>query len=150
MSPVPYPPDLRAAAVADYVAGMTCNEIAKARGVGASTISNWLKAAGVELRKPAPRTGLTTPRDCAIEGCNRPHASRGYCHLHYKREVARADVPRRTSPFHLEDVEWMAATGEELSRAARRMGVKERTLIRHLERAKRYDLIRKLRSEVVA
>lgn len=145
-----HPPEFRAAVVAEYVAGKTCNELAAAHGIGASTVSNWVKAAGYQLRPAAPRARVPVPKWCAVDGCDRPHAARGYCHLHYKREVARAEVPRRNPALHLEDVEWMASTGEELSRAARRIGVAERTLIRHLERANRYDLIRKLRGRAVA
>lgn len=90
-------------------------------------------------------------RTCTVEGCGEKHAARGYCNRHYKHAIARAGAQRRASAIHLEDVEWMANTGENWDRAAERLGVKESTLLRHLERAGRYDLIRKLqRREVFA
>ena len=87
---------------------------------------------------------------CKIDDCDRKHLARGYCNLHYKREIVRPDVERRSPPIHLEDVEWMAETGEVWDRAVERLGVKENTLLRHLERADRYDLIRKLKRRVAA
>lgn len=40
----------------------------------------------------------------------------------------------------IEDIEWMARTGETLERAARRLKVKPMSLIRRLERRGRLDL----------
>lgn len=87
---------------------------------------------------------------CRVDGCERKHLARGYCNTHYKREIVRADVDRRSAPIHLEDVEWMAETGEKWTGAIHRLGVKESTLERFLERAERQDLIRKLRRRVAA
>lgn len=88
---------------------------------------------------------------CVVEGCHREHRARGYCGTHYNTLISRAGSPRRASPIHLEDVEWMAETGEVWDRAVERLGVKENTLRKHLERHGRYDLIRKLRRrEMVA
>lgn len=87
---------------------------------------------------------------CKVEGCDAKHLARGYCNTHYKREIVRADTERRSPRIHLEDVEWMAETGETWPIAVERLGVKENTLLRHLERANRYDLIRKLQRRVAA
>lgn len=87
---------------------------------------------------------------CRVEDCDNPHAARGYCNRHYKREISRAGATRRRQPIQLEDVEWMAETGEVWERAAQRLDVKEGTLLRYLERAHRYDLIRKLQRRVTA
>lgn len=87
-------------------------------------------------------------KTCSI--CPNKHQARGYCQTHYNKLIARAHTKQRNSPIHLEDVEWMAETGEEWSRAAQRLGVKESTLLRYLERARRYDLIRKLQRRVAA
>lgn len=81
---------------------------------------------------------------CTYPSCDRKHAARGFCQHHYKREITRAGVDRRSPPIHIEDVEWMAETGETWLRAIDRLGVKENTLKRHLERAGRYDLIRRM------
>ena len=87
---------------------------------------------------------------CTVPDCDRPHAARGYCNRHYKHYVCRAGRTRRTSAIVLEDVEWMAETGEHWDRAVLRLGVKENTLLRYLERAGRYDLIRRLQKRVAA
>lgn len=87
---------------------------------------------------------------CKVEGCDEKHQARGFCNRHYKREIYRAGVTRRRPPIHLEDVEWMADTGETWERAAERLDVKPNTLLRYLERAHRYDLIRKLQRRVMA
>ena len=94
--------------------------------------------------RPSLHTG------CKVDGCDRPHLARGYCNLHYKREIVRADAERRSPRIHTEDVEWMAETGETWLIAVERLGVKENTLLRHLERAGRYDLIQKLQRRLVA
>lgn len=91
-------------------------------------------------------------KTCTVDGCDRKHLARGYCRTHYAALVTRAGAPRREAPraIHIEDVEWMAETGEVLERAAERLGVKPNTLERQLERAGRYDLVRKLRRRVMA
>lgn len=33
---------------------------------------------------------MSSPRICSIEGCERPHEARGFCHRHYQRLVRRA------------------------------------------------------------
>lgn len=89
-------------------------------------------------------------RTCTVDGCTDKHLARGYCRHHYGTHIERPDAPRRTPAIHLEDVEWMAETGEEWTRAVERLGVKEATLLRHLERAGRYDLVQKLQRRAVA
>lgn len=90
------------------------------------------------------------PKVCAVDGCNRKHRARGYCDTHYKREVVRATAQRRSEPLHLEDIEWLAETGEVWERAIQRLNTREDTLRKFLERHGRYDLIRTLRRRVVA
>lgn len=87
---------------------------------------------------------------CIVDGCDGKHLARGYCNVHYKRVVIRGLDAEGSPRIHLEDVEWMADTGETWLIAVERLGVKENTLLRHLERAGRYDLIRKLQRRLVA
>jgi hypothetical protein len=87
-------------------------------------------------------------RTCSVPGCTAKHVARGFCSVHYKREVSRAGAERRSTaiPIHLEDVEWMADTGETWLGAASRLGVHPKTLERRLHRDGRYDLVTRLRS----
>ena len=135
MSPRPYSPELRAATVADYQAGMTLDEIAAARGVGASTVGAWVKAAGVPIRAAKRRAHITyshQARPCAVEGCDRKHRAKGYCGLHYGRYVLGHQpldrfVGVRTEE-RLEDCRWMAECGEHLTGAANRLGITRNAL----------------------
>lgn len=89
-------------------------------------------------------------KPCTIEGCPEKHLARGYCRKHYATHIERPNSPRRASAIVLEDVEWLAETGEVWERAIERLGVKENTLRKYLERHDRYDLIRKLRRREIA
>ena len=89
-------------------------------------------------------------KTCTIDGCSNKHVARGFCRRHYGAYIEPVDTPRRAPAIHLEDVEWMAETGEVWERAIERLGVKENTLRKHLERHGRYDLIGKLRRRVAA
>ena len=86
-----------------------------------------------------PRVG------CVMEGCDRKHQARGYCELHYKR-IAKG----QKAPLHIEDIEWMAETGECLTGAARRLGVQPKSVERFLYRNGRMDLHRVLKGREVA
>ena len=88
---------------------------------------------------------------CAHDGCIRPSRARGYCHAHYKRMLAGRDMDGRVqlTTDHLEDVEWMAETGESFDRAAERLGVKPASLERFLQRRGRRDLIAALKRREV-
>lgn len=85
-------------------------------------------------------------KTCDHEGCDRKHVARGYCRTHYGQVIERKPERRL---IHTEDVEWMAETGETWIRAVERLGVKEKTLRRHLERADRYDLIQRMQRRSV-
>ena len=87
-------------------------------------------------------------RGCDVQGCQRPHAARGYCRHHYGRYVI-GHKPRQQL-MHIEDIEWMAETGECLTGAAARLGVQPTTLERFLYRAGRADLYRVLKGREVA
>ena len=78
----------------------------------------------------------TARRVCTIDGCDRKHLAHGYCRTHYGHHVLG-----KTAPAHMEDVEWLAATGETWERAAQRLGIKPDSLDRLLRRAGRHDLI---------
>lgn len=85
-------------------------------------------------------------RLCSVDGCDDRHVARGYCATHYKQQVTRAGAKRRSAPIHIEDVEWMAETGEVWTEAAKRLGVHPKTLERRLARAGRQDLVTTLRT----
>jgi len=136
---------IRAAVIADYATGMSSLEAARKHDVAPSSAGRWIRQAGI-----ARSLSESKKNACKVDGCLAKHCARGYCNAHYKREIARADIERRSPPIHIEDVEWMAETGETWFLAAERLGVKENTLLRHLERAGRYDLVRKLQRREVA
>lgn len=67
------------------------------------------------------------PRMCSVEDCDRKHHSRGYCLKHYHRAKDGGDPNRPPATVNtaerLEDVRWMAETGENLDGAAQRLGM---------------------------
>lgn len=71
-----------------------------------------------------PATHVT----CTVVGCDRKHAARGYCNMHYKREIVyggrgRSDHSPVVAEDRIEDCRWMAETGETLTGAAKRLGI---------------------------
>lgn len=89
---------------------------------------------------------------CVVPACGRPRRALDYCHAHYKRHQKGHGVTDMTTiqPHHIEDIEWMAETGEHLDGAAQRLGVRPSTLDRHLRRVGRLDLLRALNGREVA
>lgn len=93
-------------------------------------------------------------KTCTVPGCDTPLWAKGYCNPHYQRH-RRYGSPyatptgRRTS-IHLEDVEFMADTGETFEGAAARLGVKPNSLEKHLARLGRRDLIHRFNHQLTA
>lgn len=78
------------------------------------------------------RRRTTAPETCTLDGCDRPHAGRGYCQPHYKRWYrygdplgaptgTRATKPRNLTPNMIEDLEWMATHDESATNATARI-----------------------------
>jgi hypothetical protein len=88
------------------------------------------------------------PLGCGVEGCDRPRHAHGYCQMHMHRWIRYGD-PLREPPRNvnreerLEDLWWMAETGECLSGAASRLGVQVKALEAWLRRHDR-DLLQRL------
>lgn len=86
--------------------------------------------------------------------CGGPIFARTYCNAHYKRWHRYGDPTAgyvRGSTINLEDVEWMAETGESLTGAAVRLGIKPGSLEKNLtDRGQRELLFRLRRREPTA
>ena len=89
------------------------------------------------------------PNVCTIEGCTEPHKARGYCSPHYSVYVLGRKL-RRVPAEMLEDIEWMAVTGESWEGAAMRLGLTVPALERFLYGEKRHDLVAALKGREVA
>jgi hypothetical protein len=90
------------------------------------------------------------PSTCAIDGCEQPRDARGWCQNHWK-QWRKHGHPLATRAIELEDVEWMAETGESFYGAAMRLGVKPGSLEKFLCGKQRQDLLRAMRGlEAVA
>ena len=83
---------------------------------------------------------------CKVDGCQGKKSARGYCRPHYHRWLRHGDPlgGRITIAETLEDIEFMADTGESLVGAAARLGLKRATLGTFLGRNGRHDLTRRL------
>lgn len=90
---------------------------------------------------------------CTVEGCNRKHAAKGLCNMHYKRSVVRGqplDSPPPSAFVHeerIEDCNWMADTGECLTGAAERLDLSRNALENWLRRNDPDCLARLIASE---
>ena len=87
---------------------------------------------------------MAATRTCTIPDCNRPHEARGWCHHHYKTWHRNGNPTTTRQPIHIEDIEWMANTGETFPGAAMRLGRTPNTLHKYLTRAGRLDLAHQL------
>lgn len=91
----------------------------------------------------------TAPEFCTIDGCDRPHAGRGYCQPHYKRWYRYGDPlgtpevqqPRLLTADVVEDLDWMAQHGETLAGAADRIS-KHTDIERTITPTELYDVLR--------
>lgn len=112
------------------------------------------RCAGSLYPRPATRTdeGFThagrCPRVCSLPECNAPHVARGYCRRHYARHVlGRQPRPKPVDQvIHLDDVAWMADTGETWTGACQRLSVKPKTLEKYLTEEGRYDLATRMKA----
>lgn len=76
-------------------------------------------------------------RPCGVTDCQRPHHSHGYCVMHMHRWLKHGDPTeggRIDADARLEDLRWMADTGEGLSGASARIGAKVKTVEAFLRR----------------
>lgn len=89
-------------------------------------------------------------RTCGVDGCTNKHLARGYCSTHYGHHVLGKQSREIDYAAFVEDVEWLAETGETWEGALRRLDIKPHAAERRLERAGRADLIAAFRREVFA
>lgn len=85
---------------------------------------------------------------CHFPGCPRRAESRGLCQSHgqqRRKGVALTPLPEPRPCARCIDAEWLADAGECLDRVAQRLGLAPRSLVRHLERHDRADLLARLR-----
>lgn len=82
-----YSDEIKAAAVASYLEGATSVELARQVGCDPSTIGDWVRAAGHQMR---PRTPART-HACAVDDCDRTVRARDWCHRHWQRWRATGD-----------------------------------------------------------
>lgn len=79
-------------------------------------------------------------RACSVADCERKNHAHNYCQEHYRRYKAYGDAlhepPRFSAEERLEDVRWMAETGECMEGAASRLGMQVKALEAWL---RRYD-----------
>lgn len=78
---------------------------------------------------------------CIVEGCNRRHRARGYCSTHYNHIVMGRSPRHFDSEGRMEDICWMAETGESLAGVAKRLGVTQRAVEMFLTRYDRPDVL---------
>lgn len=81
------------------------------------------------------------PRICGVTDCDGPRHAHGYCQPHSRRWLKYGDPMHESVTVNregrLEDVRWMAETGECLDGAARRLGLSRNSLEKWLERNER-------------
>lgn len=88
---------------------------------------------------------------CSVDGCTTTAFARSWCKRHYSAWVRNGSTnTRRYTSAHIEDVEWMAETGETWFGACRRLEVKPKTLEKLLLRKGRADLVAVLRGRCAA
>lgn len=85
------------------------------------------------------------PRLCTVDGCDRKHLARGYCRRHYSEAVEMKTLrPAHDPAERIDDLRWMADTGECLEGAARRLGISERAVSLFLTRHGERELLKTL------
>lgn len=116
-----YPPEFRAKVVADYLAGLSLRAAARKHDVSTEAVRRWVPSDKIRHPKQAALDS------CTVEDCARPYMARGYCSLHYGREILghkpRGYVISFDRDDRLEDCRWMAEHGESLTGAAKRIGI---------------------------
>lgn len=98
-----------------------------------------------------------TARGCSVDGCTGTIHGHGYCSPHYNRWRRHGDplagMPIRslvTDPadcLTCLDVGWLLEVGEHPDNIAARIGIRHNSLITHLRRHQRPDLLERLTRE---
>jgi hypothetical protein len=98
-------------------------------------------------------SGRASTRPCAVDGCPRTVHAHNWCRTHYGRWRAHGDPlaePRRrpvagpADCLTCLDVAWLLEVGEHPDNVAARLRIQHNSLITHLHRHRRPDLVERI------
>lgn len=111
-------PALRVLAAVPAALGLPFDGVGRA---GGRRRGEPLEAPALALRAAALSAGAQEERGCAVEGCKRPHRSRGYCGAHYQQRRLLA-ATGRLPPTWVEDAAPQSVPPVRLQRGGVRRG----------------------------